>query len=179
MKRTQIGENRTGATKHRNQAKTKIILFNQAKQIVSKIVSIDNLKEFEKDFIAYLHKRLDENSSGSFSSLSIEKIFSLHDIESRRLQNIQNKYKELEHIKLINNFTEASPIDTSIYAETKEELERFKQFQILKEAETKLVKSGVKVNYYNLTRAIYPLAELDGMSLKPNVHYIKTGRQTH
>lgn len=168
------------ANRLKNQAKRKIGLFDNAKQLVEKVLPVTDLDRFSEGFRAYLFDELKKRSQGSMDTLSYEKVIMLYDYDKldQHLRNLEIEYKKLNAVKLDETYTKMLPVDTGIYAETEQELKRLKEYETIEKFVKGMEKEGVKVNYSHLSRAFYPVTAINISELSPNVNYIK-GYNTH
>lgn len=176
MKKEIINVNKGLIAKTKNQGSRKISLFKQAKAEVEKHTPVSDLQAFSEGFRDYLYNGLKKQSKGSLNNVGYTSLITLYDINDERLRTLEIEFKKLAHIKLNEDFTELAPFDANCYAETEEEIKRLNQFKAVKKFVEGLEKEGVTINYAHLSRAFYPLTQINVSEIVPNPIYIKGQR---
>ena len=117
-------------------AEAKITLLQAAIDEAKKHVTVDDLKAFSEDFIAYTTKKIiDKNKSLKSLNLSPDKVLSLLDIDLNKLYNIQVEFEENKTQLLFDKegspFTRVDKEQFIKYTKSEEENERLQAIQNL------------------------------------------------
>ena len=176
MERELIAVSRSLISKTKNKGARKINLFKLAKEFCEQYIKVEDLDAFDSGFRDYLYNSVKSKSNGTLNAVGYQSLMKLYDIDDEKLKRIEIEYKKLSDIKLNSSYTEIAEFDAGIYAETKEELEKLKDFQMIDKFVQQIEKRGIKVNMHHLSRAFHPLTSISVSGLEPNINFIKSIR---
>jgi len=118
-----IGYNQIDAIRYKINYKRKRNLLDNATTLCSNFISIDDHKEFQKDFLQYVTNKVQEKLG--IKNISIEKLAELTELPTRDLKALQSDFKS------INLCLDSEMPDFNIYAITDQEKQLQNDLQLL------------------------------------------------
>jgi len=136
FKKKAININEEGLRNAEKVAEAKITLLQSAMKEAKKHVTIDDLKAFSEDFIAYTAKKvLDKNKGLKELNLTSDKVLNLLEINLNKLYEIQVEFEENKTKVYFDKdgspFTKVDKNQFISWTKNEEENERLEAFQYL------------------------------------------------
>lgn len=175
MKRRLIQVNDSLKRKEHREAQRKIDYLLRASGIVENHVGkIKDYREFvDKGFSNYLYDEYIKQNP-AFKNASMSSTFDFFEVDNRVLSHLEKEFKKIK-VELNKDCTAIKEKDYGVYTESKEENERLDQVEAVKKLADDMESRGVKVNYFHLASAFFPLLNRTNV-FQPNVGYIKGRR---
>ena len=159
--KVKIGYNENEELEYNSNIENKKLAFNSCFEYCSKFLVIENKIEFAKDFKGYFLKAWEQKYSNSFPPIvSILKQLELSDCQGSIIEAYQTQYLNIA-IDFDAETQKAKDIDFNIYAETPEQIERFKACQSLIEAIENLQSTGANIMYGSLCQSMQSVLTID------------------
>lgn len=157
------------------QAEAKLKALNDAKNHCEQYISVDNLKAFESDIIAYFKQKISDTSKDFLKlGLSVDKIIDLKEINLQAVNDIAESYYSMRgDIKWSDDNTATIIVDKAPYqkfTENEEQNNTLKTIQNFISAVEKLkaINDGVRIGGIAMASGGAALGDIRTNSLKVN-----------
>lgn len=128
-------------------AEAKLKALNDAKNHCEQYISVDNLKAFESDIIAYFKQKISDASKDFLKlGISVDKIIDLKEINLQAVNDIAESYYSMRgEIQWSDDNTASITVDKSPYQKFTKNEEQNKRLSIVKD----FISSVEKLKAYN------------------------------
>lgn len=171
MKPIKIGENTHGKNEFKNDLRRVTRLLNDFFEIADKYVKTDNKNEYKGNLYKTFLNKLEAQYRPNFPIISVEKIAEFLEIELHTLRKISADISAI-NLEIDYNTHEAPEKDFSLYATTKEEIEKVKELEPLIAVLNQYLKSGKRVYPFDIIRGTGQVLSFEEGLFKPSVNYI-------
>lgn len=161
MKKLLLSKDELAETIYHQQLTRKKNLLSDAVKLCEKYITIESMDEFKESFISYIEKGIRFKSK--LDGVNTEKLFSLYDIPSQSIRNLEMSYKGI-------NIDLNQPIpDFNIYATSVDGIAHIRKLQALCDALNEL---KVISDWMNIQRSLNQEISFDAV-WKINAHTYK------
>lgn len=171
MKPIKIGEDTHGKNEFKNDLRRVTRLLNDFFEIADKYVKTENKNDYKPNLYKTFLDKLEVQYRPNFPIISVEKIAEFLEIELHTLRKISADISAI-NLEIDYNTHEAPEKDFSLYATTKEEIEKCKELEPLIAVLNQYLKSGKRVYPFDIIRGTGHVLSYDGEVFKPSVNYI-------
>jgi hypothetical protein len=171
MKPIKLGEDTYAKNQYKNDLRRITKHISDFFQIADKYVKTDNKNDLKPNLYKSFLDKIEAQYRPNFPIISVEKICEFLEIELHALRKISADVSAL-NIDIDYNTFEALEPDFSIYATTKEEIEKCKELEPLCAVLNQYLKSSKTIYPFDIIRGTGQVLSYDGEVFKPSVTYI-------
>lgn len=171
MKPIKIGDNTHARNEFKNDLRRITRYLNDFFAIANKYVKTEDRNDYKGNLYKAFLDKLEAQYRQNFPIISVEKIAEFLEIELHTLRKISSDVAAIK-LEIDYNTHEAPEPDFSIYATTKEELEKVKELEPICAVLNQFILSGKRVYPFDIIRGFGNTLQYEEGAFKPSVNYV-------